>query len=205
MKVLLAILAALPLFAQDTLSVTATAAQRGQVSDITIRKTTQSGTPASSVLQFKVDWPTGVFSSTTTEIGAAALSAQKVIACQANLCVIHGPNQSTIPDGIVAIFHATVAANAPNNFNLTNSGAVDGTKDGLPITVTINPTASVSVLSSKCDINGDGQINLTDRDVILSQVLGQVAATSDLNGDSQVNVLDLALVIKGVVTGACPL
>jgi alpha-mannosidase len=59
---------------------------------------------------------------------------------------------------------------------------------------------------SKCDINGDGSINVLDLQRLVNAILTATGSSSeDLNGDGQVNVLDLQILVNVILgTGVCP-
>ena len=59
--------------------------------------------------------------------------------------------------------------------------------------------ASVTTLSSRCDINSDGQFNILDVQLVVNQALGITAQVSDINLDGVVNVLDVQLVVNSTL------
>lgn len=81
------------------------------------------------------------------------------------------------------------------------AGLESGFSNEVSATITGTPTVS------RCDINGDGSINILDVQAMVNTILGIRSATSslDLNGDGKVDVLDLQL-LGNVVLGirSCP-
>jgi hypothetical protein len=60
---------------------------------------------------------------------------------------------------------------------------------------------------NRCDINGDGSINVLDIQLIINSILGIPGAPShcDINADGSTNVLDLQLLINVVLgISGCP-
>lgn len=57
-----------------------------------------------------------------------------------------------------------------------------------------------------CDVNGDGQTNVSDVQETINVALGLAAPSGfeDVNGDGQTNVSDVQQVINGALGGSCP-
>jgi hypothetical protein len=76
-----------------------------------------------------------------------------------------------------------------------------------PQYITMNGPHSVSatfaLVYSKCDINRDGSITVTDVQAIINEALGVTPATNDLNGDGVVNVSDVQIVINAALGLGC--
>lgn len=75
-----------------------------------------------------------------------------------------------------------------------------------PFSSEVLKTITNSTTASRCDVNGDGAVNVLDLQVIINAILaGTFSAALDLNRDGRVDVLDLQVlstVILGV--GTCP-
>jgi hypothetical protein len=56
---------------------------------------------------------------------------------------------------------------------------------------------------SRCDINGDGLVNVLDIQRETNEAIGAAPAVHDLNNDGLVNVLDVQIVVTAVTTGKC--
>ena len=59
---------------------------------------------------------------------------------------------------------------------------------------------------NRCDVNGDGEVNILDVDVVISIILGksvsaEVRQRADVNQDSEINISDVEMIIKAVHTG----
>lgn len=60
-----------------------------------------------------------------------------------------------------------------------------------------------ATIFSRCDLNQDGLITVTDTQFILNEALGTTTAVDDLNGDGAVNVVDVQIVINAVLALGC--
>ena len=60
-----------------------------------------------------------------------------------------------------------------------------------------------SAASCGCDVNGDGNSNVQDVQIIINQVLGVISASCDVNGDGAVNVADVQMVVNAVLGLGC--
>ena len=58
----------------------------------------------------------------------------------------------------------------------------------------------------KCDVNGDGRVDILDNQEVVNQVLGNIPRTpaGDINGDGVYNVLDVQAVVNASLGGGCP-
>ncbi len=205
MKLLFALLLALPAFAQstqDVLAVSVPALVRpGQVLDITVKRTSNPQPPASAATQLSF-----TFSGNVTAISVNSAPAGKLAACNLTspttaICIVYGLNTDLLPDGIVMIAHATLATNQNPNFTITNSNPVSADPNGNNVTVSVNPAVSVSALS-KCDVNGDGQTNATDVAAAVVQTLGG-GTTADVNLDGRVDARDVQWIAAALNGGVC--
>ena len=78
--------------------------------------------------------------------------------------------------------------------------ASSGTLAGSPFVFTENG----AVISSACDLNGDGVVNSIDVQIAISQALGSApCGSADLTGDGVCNVIDVQRVIDANLGGAC--
>jgi probable HAF family extracellular repeat protein len=76
------------------------------------------------------------------------------------------------------------------------------------ITSLSNPAESVFATAtiaqgSLCDVNGDGNVNIIDIQMMINEALGTDRAANDLNGDGVVNVVDIQIDINGVLMLGC--
>lgn len=66
------------------------------------------------------------------------------------------------------------------------------------------PTAPLSGGTNRCDINGDGIVNVLDLQTLINAVLtGSCTATIDLNGDGHCDVTDIQVLATSIATGVC--
>lgn len=206
---LLALLLALPVLAQqDNLQVSAPSLVRpGQVLDLTIRRTSTPLPAASSGVQLTL-----TFSGQVTAISVDGAPTGKTPVCHltsstAAICLESGLNTTIIPDGVVMVVHATLAPSQNPNFTITNSVTPNGSAapNGDSLQVIVNPTVSVSVQSSQCDIDGDGQITPVDVKIVTDQAVKITAWTgaADMNKDGLVDVRDVQWVAAALNGGVC--
>ena len=135
---------------------------------------------------------------------------------------------SYLPHGLVGSAYAqtlqTASCVGPLTWSVTSgslcagltlvagSGAITGaptTAQTCSVTVQVTDSAyhtasqSLSIMvTSPCDINGDGVVDSTDVALSLSMVLGQTACTADLDQDGRCTVVDLQRVTDAV-NGVC--
>lgn len=55
----------------------------------------------------------------------------------------------------------------------------------------------------RCDVNQDGQVNVTDAQLVINQGLGMASPNNDLNSDHVINVVDLQIVIDAALSLGC--
>jgi hypothetical protein len=68
----------------------------------------------------------------------------------------------------------------------------------------ILPRQTSQPLPSRCDLNGDGRVDIIDVQAAISQAAAtQVCTTADLNGDGRCDVIDVQLVIIAAMGGTC--
>ena len=61
-----------------------------------------------------------------------------------------------------------------------------------------------SASTSKCDLNGDGRIDILDIQLAINEALGAAPCTNgDINSDGSCNVQDVQSLINSVMTGTC--
>jgi hypothetical protein len=91
---------------------------------------------------------------------------------------------------------------------VTASVPAGATTGRISVTTPLGTATSAAVFTvSRCDINGDGSVNVLDIQLIINSILGIFGAPSscDINGDGITNVLDLQLLINVVLGSAsCP-
>ena len=57
------------------------------------------------------------------------------------------------------------------------------------------------ILSTPCDVNGDGEISIADVNVLISIILsGEGVQYGDVNGDGEVSIADINAVINAIIT-----
>jgi hypothetical protein len=95
-------------------------------------------------------------------------------------------------------------ASSGGTINLAGAGATGLRADVQGISYTDSGPVWQSPSPGRCDLNGDGVVNLLDVQMAIAQALGSVPCRSgDLNGDGVCNVLDVQLIVKSVLGGSC--
>jgi hypothetical protein len=64
-------------------------------------------------------------------------------------------------------------------------------------------TPAGSNLQSACDVNQDGNVNVSDVQLIINQALGLIVRANDLNEDGAVNVADIQIVVNAALSLGC--
>ncbi len=139
----------------------------------------------------------------TITAGNATAAAGKSVTCT-SICVAFGMNQTVIANGEWLHMSVPIPAGVSGNITFSLSGVVVVDKNGSVIPVNVNPPLSVSVSSlSKCDVNGDGQTNKTDADIVTATVNGTTSTPYDLNGDGKTTVGDVQIVVNASLGLGC--
>lgn len=71
----------------------------------------------------------------------------------------------------------------------------------------VSTSIAAAPQSSKCDVNGDGAVNVLDIQVLINAILGiqNPPGNRDINGDGRVDVLDLQILGNVILgTRSCP-
>ncbi len=145
-------------FAQSiSLSLSSGHATPGSAVELEIALRT-TGTLLPSALMFTVTYSSADIPSMSVSAGAVALSAGKSIYCSPNTgslaCILYGLNRTTIPDGVAAKVHLTVAATTSNPAIVVGlNSSLASTADGLPLAV----QTSGGVISTDSSPGGTGQ------------------------------------------------
>jgi hypothetical protein len=97
-------------------------------------------------------------------------------------------------------------ASSGGTINLAGAGATSLRANVQGISYTDSGPVWQSASPGRCDLNGDGVVNILDVQIATAQALGGVPCSSaDLNGDGVCNVLDVQRIIRFVVLGgSCP-
>jgi hypothetical protein len=160
----------------------------------------QSNVTYTIVVSNKATAGVGVTSGTVTvtetlPVGITLVSmAGNNWACQTNTCTrgdALNPGQSY--DSITVT--ANVAANAQES--LVNSVSASG---GGSVTASASDPTTVI---TKCDLNMDGGLNVSDVQIIINEALGVTGSTNDLNHDGVVNVSDVQIAINAALGLGC--
>ena len=191
MSRLLLFLLALPLAAQQTLTLAGPATARpGQAITVSVA---YSGATASG-LQWDLVLPVGL--SGTATAGACATAANKQLVCHQARCIAYGMNQTAMTAGDVASYTLTVATVASGTLRLNLSTVLGATGSGSAISgLTAGPELAIVVLRRE-DIDGNGAVTATDASLAADQAIGKAACGSgDVNGDAKCDLIDVLLVV----------
>ena len=56
---------------------------------------------------------------------------------------------------------------------------------------------------TSCDVNGDGEINILDINILINIILGSGGSSDnlrpDVNGDGEVNIVDVNMIINAIL------
>jgi hypothetical protein len=110
------------------------------------------------------------------------------------------PLSGTVPLGSLGFALPAAAAEA-QSYAVTIAGA-GAALGNTSVSLSIGPIAMASV-ASPCDVNAEGNTNLSDVQQIINQVLGVTAPFSDLDHDGVVTVADVQSVINAVLGLGC--
>jgi hypothetical protein len=185
------------LYAQTTITASGPQAARpGQILLIVVSATGATDTGAAA-LQWAFALPAGysVSQPTTTVVG-------KGLSCTPDntLCILWGMNASVVPNGPVSTTTITLPPSLPYGpvtFPLVKLAAAGPT--GASVPVIAGPVVSLLVVSP--DINGDGKVDASDVQAMLTEVLAAQASGTgtpcphDQDGDGHCTLLDVMAVI----------
>ncbi len=110
------------------------------------------------------------------------------------------PSNGTAPAGIAVTVNPLGLAVGVYNAAITISSAGAGNS---PLTIPVTLSVVPGVAYIPCDVNTDGQVNLTDVQRIVNESLGVASDVNDLNADSTVNVVDVQIAIDAVLKLGC--
>jgi hypothetical protein len=157
-----------------------------------------------AALQFSL--PAMSSPTTVTAIAGPALAAAgKTLSCASTrrfLCVAAGMNANVIPDGVIA----TVTVKSTSWQNITESFAdlLGATPDGDALTLGGLGISLAIPLVSKCDLNADGRVDLSDIAGALGQAQGVAACTTaDLTGRHKCDVFDIQRIVNAAASAGC--
>ena len=165
-----------------------------------------TGSAAPAGFQMDLGFDAAKLSFVSARIGELSTAAGK------------GLSSSTLPNGLIRLLitgfnQNTIAAGAAAyaSFQVTN-GFTSGTSAVTPAACAGTDVSGGSLLTvctagfikyATCDINGDGNTNVSDIQLVINEALGVVPATHDLNADAVVNVADVQIVINAVLGLGC--
>lgn len=156
--------------------------------------------PAMFALRFLT--VTGVAAPSVVATGTAQAS-NKTAQCNQHLCLWGAVNSTTVSNGVVGTATWQIPVNATGMLTFGLSSADVASLAGTGVLSALNPSVSVSVLGSKCDVNGDGLINVADYNATIAQWYIGFAAAFDVNGDGLLTVVDIQRVANAVDGRGC--
>ena len=165
------------------------------------------GTDAPTAVQADLSFDTTKLTFASASAGAALTSAGKSLSANTlangNVRLLGaGLNQTAIPNGVVANVTFTLNPQftwGSTTVTLANCAASDSVGNLLSISCTAG-----TIVAFTCDLNGDGNVNVADVQVIINEALGVIPAVHDLNHDGVVNVGDVQKVINAALGLGCP-
>ena len=101
----------------------------------------------------------------------------------------------------VAVFPKGMASSG-GTINLAGAGATSLRADTQGISYTDSGAVWQSASPGRCDLNGDGVVDMLDVQIAIAQALGSVrCGSADLNGDGVCNLLDVQRIVRFLVLG----
>jgi hypothetical protein len=160
---------------------------------------------APAAIQFTVGATKDVTGIVAT-IGAAGTAANKLIGCGAWVnssltCIVYGVNATAIGNGVIA----SLSVNLVSGLGVTSEPLTltpVSMADGNAVAVAATSSGASIPVSSACDFNGDGVIDMKDIQLVLSQAIGGAGACTaagDINKDGKCDVFDVARVVIAVL------
>ena len=168
---------------------------------------TASGT-APSTFQLDVTYDASKLTFKSARKGEQSTAANKEVntnTLSSNQIRVVGAalNQNPIGNGPVAYLNFTLAGTFSGSTTLSCSNPQSADSTSRSLTTTCTAGTITSGASCGCDVNGDGNTNVGDVQLIVNQVLGVVSASCDVNGDGGVNVADVQQVVNAVLGLGC--
>lgn len=159
---------------------------------------TLSGSAGSNIsaLEFALPFPNSSLTSTTT-------LTNKTLTCNSNttLCLLYGLNSTALADGAIASFTWTPLSQGSFTYNISNITAA--TSAGASATAIAGAAFSLTI-TSPCDINGDGKIDVNDLTAYITTYVfpsGGAPPTSPIG--SGFAIVDLQRIAIASATGTC--
>jgi len=195
-------LTALALSAQPAINFAGTPVKAGTPATITATLAGSSGANITA-LEFFVNLPAGVTAVSATP--GIALGSGKQLTCQMTTgttifgCVVWG-GISVLSDGGMASITFT-SPTGPVSVAPTGLLGANAAADSPGVTIAAGPP--IGIVTSPCDVNGDGKTDNTDVIAVITQALGAAPKISDINGDGRVDIIDVVRVAIAAGGGAC--
>jgi len=190
-----------------TLTVENTTAAAGATVDVPV---TLTATTAPSGFQYDLAYDNSKLTFVQAKQGDQTKSANKDISTNplssSSLRVLAaGLNQGLIGNGTVVLMNFRLNSGfSSGTASLTCSNAQSTDANSRAITPTTCQSGTLTVRAScSCDVNGDGNINVSDVQLIVNQALGIVSNRCDINADGQTNVLDVQMVVNATLGLGC--
>lgn len=185
-------------------------ARPGDAVDVPITIKSTNAAPAAFQVDLTYDPQKLKFNSAAK--GAQATDAGKDVTCTpvagatGKLRLIGaGFNQNVLKDGTVALMNFTLQSSfAPNTSTpLGCSDPLSTDAAAKSLTTTCAPGSVTAASGCSCDLNANGNVDASDVQLMINQVLELEAARCDLNGDGQTDVADLQIVINAALGKGC--
>lgn len=192
-------------FVGDSLPVTAlgTLATGGQMdlTNSTLISYTSSSTAVATVSQTGVVTAVGPGSAFITVSGPSTPFAIPVFATSTIRGDLNGDGEVDVDDLNILNSALNTSANGSNDArDLNHDGVINALDAEILITLCTHPECSVTAPGpsfNPCDLKLNGNVNVSDAQLVVNEALGLTEAVDDLNGDSAVNIVDLQIEING--------
>jgi hypothetical protein len=165
-----------------------------------------SGGAAVSAIQFTCAYDPQIVTFVSARAGDQLLAAGKSITVTGSSgqlrAVGAGLNQNRINDGIAAFFTFNINSTFPTNGKTTVSCSNVQFVDAQGQAISATGGAGTITASTGCDVNGNGQFEIADVQLIINEALGILPPIHGRN-DGKVDIVDVQIVINAVLGLGC--
>lgn len=195
--------------ATDTIYVEKTTVSAGQTANITVKIKNSSSVQSVGVYLtlpegFTFDASKVALDGTMAPATNDTIAANTIDGSTRVAILGKGGEAFSAMEGSLFTIPVTVDASVANgDYQLTVSNAELSTTSNAIINLT-DAVATITVGGVKGDVNGDGNVNISDVNAVISVMCGDTtyAATADVNGDGSVNISDVNAVITIMCGGS---
>lgn len=183
-------------FGQPVLTLSGPATAKSGASISVALSSSQAG---AAMLQWSLTLPTG-FKITAATAGAASTAASKNLSCTADfvMCIDYGLTTTAIGTGVIANYTILVPPTATGPVSIGVSGPMGASPTALAFPIVAGAPLSITT-KIPADLNGDGKVDSTDLNLMISEILSGGACPDDQDGDGKCTVIDAMVVLLKVL------